>query len=163
MTNITKAAQGALAELADWHWSQAEPGQSSLTRMADWHDAQKSIIRAALQDKAREVPADGWLQGGGLLYRLTDESRPQNRDEINVTMADGSRSPESRARRAGELLDRIRSAQPAPVVPDGFALVPVEPTEAMIQAGIDEMPHFTDEPGSVWSAMLAAAQQKVGQ
>ena len=45
-------------------------------------------------------------------------------------------------------------------VPDGFALVPVEPTEAMIQAGIDEMPHFTDEPGPVWSAMIAASQQK---
>lgn len=73
MTNITKAAKQALAELADWHWSQAatlrkaactsamdkpEPGQSSLTRMADWHDAQKSIIRAALQDKAGEVPDD---------------------------------------------------------------------------------------------------------
>lgn len=113
MTNITKAAQDALAELADWHWSQAatlrkaactsamdkpEPGQSSLTRMADWHDTQKSIIRAALQDKA--------------------------------------------------------------VVPDGFVLVPVETTEAMIQAGIDEMPHFTDEPGPVWSAMIAASQQK---
>ena len=70
MTNITKAAQDALAELADWHWSQAatlrkaactsamdkpEPGQSSLTRMADWHDTQKSIIRAALQDKSGEV------------------------------------------------------------------------------------------------------------
>jgi len=55
---------------------------------------------------------DGWLQDGGLLYRLTDERRPQNRDEINVTMADGSRSPESRARRAGELLDRIRATKP---------------------------------------------------
>ena len=153
MTNITKAAKQALAELADWHWSQAatlrkaactsamdkpEPGQSSLTRMAGWHDTQKSILRAALQGKAVEVPADGWLQGGGLLYRLTDERRPQNRDEINVTMADGSRSPESRARRAGELLDRIRSAQPAPVVPDDVAryqairngLVYIEPYES---------------------------------
>ena len=70
MTNITKAAKQALAELADWHWSQAatlrkaactsamdkpEPGQSSLTRMADWHDTQKSILRAALQDKAGDV------------------------------------------------------------------------------------------------------------
>ena len=48
-------------------------------------------------------------------------------------------------------------------VPDGFVLVPVEPTAAMIQAGIDEMPHFTDEPGPVWSAMIAASQQKGGQ
>lgn len=56
--------------------------------------------------------ADGWLEDGGLLYRLTDERNPKNRDEINVTMADGSRSVEARSRRARELLDRIRSAQP---------------------------------------------------
>lgn len=70
MTNITKAAQDALRDLADWHWSQAttlrkaasttaidkpEPSRSSLIRMADWHEEQKSIIRAALQDKAGEV------------------------------------------------------------------------------------------------------------
>lgn len=55
---------------------------------------------------------DGWLQTGGLLYRLTDERRPQNRDEISVAMADGSRSIESRTRRAGELLDLIRSSPP---------------------------------------------------
>ena len=185
MTNITKAAQDALAELADWHWSQAatlrkaastsamdkpEPAQSSLTRMADWHDAQKSIIRAALQDKAVEVPADGWLQDGGLLYRLTDDVRvPENRDEINVTMADGSRSPESRARRAGELLDRIRAAQPAPVAPDGFAIVPVDPTQAMIVAaqcaywpGM-EVPNVHCITRALKAAMIAASQQKGGQ
>ena len=59
------------------------------------------------------VQSDGWLQDGSLLYRLTAEKRPQNRDEINVTMADGSRTAEARTRRAGELLDRIRQ-RPAP-------------------------------------------------
>jgi hypothetical protein len=62
---------------------------------------------------AQPTPTDGWLQDGGLLYRLTDGGNPQNRDEINVTMADGSRSPEARARRAGELLDRIRAGSQA--------------------------------------------------
>lgn len=63
-----------------------------------------------------EPSDDGWMQDGGLLYRLTDGPRPKNRDEINVTMADGSRSDEARARRAGELLERIRAmrAQAAP-------------------------------------------------
>lgn len=51
---------------------------------------------------------DGWLQSGALLYRLTEDRRPSNRDEIRVTMADQSHSPESCTRRAGELLDRIR-------------------------------------------------------
>jgi hypothetical protein len=91
--------------------------------------------RLAAADKARAVlanitkePADGWLQDGGLLYRLTDGKCPENRDEISVTMANGSRTPEARARRAGELLDRIRGGyvthpqEPARVggVPEGF-------------------------------------------
>jgi hypothetical protein len=62
---------------------------------------------------AQPVPQGGWRQDGGLLYRLTDGKKPVNRDEINVTMADGFRTPEARARRAGELLDRIRSTSPA--------------------------------------------------
>lgn len=69
-------------------------------------------------------PADtGWLQDRGLLYRLTDERRPANRDEIRVTMADGSRSDEACARRAGELLDRINATAPAAPAP---AAVPAE-------------------------------------
>lgn len=58
----------------------------------------------------------GWLQSGGLLYRLTDERRPQNRDEINVTMADGSRKTEDLAARAGEVL-ALLAAQPAEPAP----------------------------------------------
>ena len=72
-----------------------------------------TALREALAEPHQEpVANDGWLQTGGLLYRLTDERHPQNRDEISVTMADGSRSIESRTRRAGELLDRIRSFPP---------------------------------------------------
>ena len=74
--------------------------------------AEVAALRAALAEPA-PVQSDGWLQDGSLLYRLTAEKRPQNRDEINVTMADGSRTAEARTRRAGELLDRIRQ-RPAP-------------------------------------------------
>lgn len=69
-------------------------------------------LRAALEQSG--VEPDGWRQDHGLLYRLTDDPNPQNRDEINVTMADGSRSVESRTRRASELLDRIRHTAPQP-------------------------------------------------
>jgi hypothetical protein len=48
-----------------------------------------------------------WLRAGSLLYRLTDEPRPQNRDEINVTMAQGSRDDEKRERRARQLMDML--------------------------------------------------------
>ena len=70
--------------------------------------------RAALHKiEPQPAPADGWLHSSGMLYRLTDERRPKNCDEINVTMADGSRSLESRSRLAGELLDCIRAMQAA--------------------------------------------------
>lgn len=65
-------------------------------------------------EQVAPVAQAGWLQSDGLLYRLTDGLHPENRDEINVTMAEGSRSIESRARRASELLDKLSAA---PVVP----------------------------------------------
>ncbi|KVU10694.1 hypothetical protein WK62_05380 [Burkholderia ubonensis] len=69
--------------------------------------------------QAKRPDADGWLQSGGLLYRLTDERRPQNRDEINVTMANGSRDDAPRAARASEILALIaRAQQPSGEVPD---------------------------------------------
>lgn len=51
-----------------------------------------------------EASWNGWRRVGSLLYRLTDGRRPENRDEINVTMADGSREDAPREERARELL-----------------------------------------------------------
>jgi hypothetical protein len=78
-------------------------------RIMGYIDTPPAVLAAPVQP----VASDGWLQSGGLLYRLTDGRKPQNWDEINVTMAEGSRSVESRTRRAGELLDRIRATPPA--------------------------------------------------
>ena len=80
-----------------------------------WQAARASLAASA---GSEPVAADGWLHENGLLYRLTDERHPRNRDEINVTMADGSRSIESRSRRALELLDRIRATHFSP--PEGM-------------------------------------------
>lgn len=49
-----------------------------------------------------------WLQENTLIYRLTDDVRPVNCDEINVTMADGSRSMEKRTERATEILNLLQ-------------------------------------------------------
>jgi hypothetical protein len=92
-----------------------------------------AILSAPAQPAPVQEPvaSDGWLQEGSLLYRLTDGRKPQNRDEINVTMADGSRSVESCTRRAGELLDRIRATPPAaPKVVDCHA------TGVCVQSGL---------------------------
>ena len=76
--------------------------------------------RASLAASAGSEPVatSGWLHENGLLYRLTDERHPCNRDEINVTMANGSRSIEARSRRALEVLDCIISTHPSP--PEGM-------------------------------------------
>ena len=65
-------------------------------------------------------------------------------------------------------------AQPEPVVPDGYVMVPKEPTEAMCEIshiGVDVYCGITDdneyysiggaEAAKVWKAMLAAATQEV--
>ncbi|WP_198391402.1 hypothetical protein [Burkholderia ubonensis] len=76
-------------------------------------------IREREEAQAKRPDADGWLQSGGLLYRLTDERRPQNRDEINVTMANGSRDDAPRAARASVILAMLTGArQPSGEVTD---------------------------------------------
>ncbi|HCC2867544.1 hypothetical protein [Klebsiella pneumoniae] len=62
-----------------------------------------------------------------------------------------------------------RHAQPAPVVPDGYVMVPKEPTEAMMLHNSGCQHHAWDDPDCamrqtrrlIWSHMLAAAPQKV--
>lgn len=59
----------------------------------------------------QETPSkSGWLRAGSLLYRLTDEPRPQNCDEVNVTMADGSREDGPRAARARQLMGLLEDS-----------------------------------------------------
>ena len=74
----------------------------------------KGIARAAIanaqDDIQRAIQEDGWIQDGYLLYRLTNEPKPRNRDEISVTMVNGSRAEVARTKRASEILNAIRAA-----------------------------------------------------
>ena len=58
---------------------------------------------------ADSVDLGGWLIDGSLIYKLDEQGI--NCDEINVTMANGSRSAEDRARKAVEVLDSIKFAE----------------------------------------------------
>ena len=169
-------------------------------------EAQLSAIGAGGVEPLRKQAEDGWIQDGHLLYRLTDGHRPRNRDEINVTMANSSRTKEARTRRASELLHAIRAAAAHPEniregapydnpefeqlardmgvwgtpqaalcaqfwlaatqaeVPQGWKLVPVEPTEKMISEGccaqtLKDGHRYIGECAAktAWSFMLAAA------
>ena len=92
------------------HAAAAEPLHQH-ARIKDM-EAQLSAIGAGGVEPLRQQAEDGWIQDGHLLYRLTDGHRPRNRDEINVTMANSSRTEEARTRRASELLHAIRAAAP---------------------------------------------------
>lgn len=65
---------------------------------------------------------------------------------------------------ARSVFEAMSNARPAPGVPDGFALVPVEPTPQMTTLVEHDM---WDKPfvngADVWSAVLAAAQAKGGE
>ena len=68
-----------------------------------------------------------------------------------------------------KVIDAARQAPPAAAVPEGYALVPVEPTEAMQEAGEIAIDRWWNErtPESssvvVYLAMLAAAERKDGE
>ena len=94
-----------------------------------------------------EPQDDGWLQVGPLLYRLTDERRPTNRDEIRVTMANGSCSPESCTARAGELLDAIRQAR--------ASLAPAPQPASQGEVPMPEPLFWRSVGGSIWNHKTA--------
>ena len=54
-------------------------------------------------------------------------------------------------------LPALPGAQPAPSVPEGWKLVPIEPTSEMLDAGDYVGADYYDIAGSVYDAMLAAA------
>lgn len=51
----------------------------------------------------------GWLQSGGTLYRLTDERRPRNCDEIKVTLVNGEQDSASLVERARHIAAWLNS------------------------------------------------------
>lgn len=66
-----------------------------------------------------------------------------------------------------DVYEPVYAAPPAPVVPDGYALVPVAPTDEMIAAAMncEDVMFNSDESfcvqfGNIYEAMLAAAPQK---
>lgn len=80
----------------------------------------KGIARAVIanaQDGIQQaIQEDGWIQDGHLLYRLTNEPNPRNRDEISVTMVNGSRAEAARTKRASEILYAIRTTEAGKVM-----------------------------------------------
>lgn len=67
-----------------------------------------------------------------------------------------------------EIMERLLSACNSPVVPDGYVMVPKEPTDEMIAAAMNcedvlfnSDDSFCVQFGNIYEAMLAAATQEV--
>ncbi|HDZ1286282.1 TPA: hypothetical protein RRW20_001809 [Klebsiella pneumoniae] len=68
-----------------------------------------------------------------------------------------------------EIMERLLNAGNSPVIPDGYVMVPKEPTEAMMLHNSGCQHHAWDDPDCamrqtrrlIWSHMLAAAPQEV--
>ncbi|HDY9384434.1 TPA: hypothetical protein RRJ76_000651 [Klebsiella pneumoniae] len=68
-----------------------------------------------------------------------------------------------------EIMERLLNAGNSPVIPDGYVMVPIEPTEAMMLHNSGCQHHAWDDPDCamrqtrrlIWSHMLAAAPQEV--
>lgn len=58
----------------------------------------------------------------------------------------------------------LRQSAAQVAVPEGYVLVPVNPTEAMLRAGVDAGVKASPEPWcpAAWGAMLAAAPKEPG-
>ncbi|MDR6768661.1 hypothetical protein J2W88_003965 [Acidovorax delafieldii] len=133
MTNTDMSKEREAYSCCNTWFASLPEGRKAVLRHDKWMLAHAAFEagRASLSANAGEPPRDGWLHENGLLYRLTDERHPCNRDEINVTMADGSRSVEARSRRALELLDRIRAAPPTAQA-EGWRPIETAPKDGLV-------------------------------
>lgn len=103
----------------------------------------KEAIAALEADISKPVEPNGWIIEGSLLYRLNDHGN--NCDEINVSMADGMRTPEIRELAAAYLLKRITTPQEPALNLTGLH-------DAVMNALNDELAHGAYDCKRVWEA-----------
>ncbi|WP_323120024.1 hypothetical protein [Burkholderia alba] len=142
---------------------------ANICQVAEYRDTANQL-RALLTSRP-EPRAGDWLQSGGLLYRLTDNQVPTNRDEIKVTVAEGSRDDRALACRAAEIREWLNGEPRAEVTDDKQgktnALVPIDPTPAMLDRAvafalnvkIGGEYRWTNYMVDLWSSFLADAPQ----
>ncbi|EAU4781815.1 DUF550 domain-containing protein [Salmonella enterica subsp. enterica serovar Give] len=146
-------------------------------RHAEWSDSTfgnvgpvgplKHLSKEALEAAAEPGDLSEWAD---MQFLLWDAQRRAGISDGEITVAMEEKLKVNMARQWPEPKDgepRLHiKEQPAPVVPDGYALVPVEPTDEMIAAAMncEDVLFNSDESfcvqfGNIYEAMLAAAPQ----
>jgi len=131
-------------------------------------DARRLAIEALAEQFASTVkPAlvvygDGEHDDTDALQAYFDGSRKvvnQDGTPFEFPGAPGTRYRIGRALIVRDTARTALAAPPAPSVPDGWKLVPVEPTDEMIDAGCDASNAYRVDMDRSYQAMLAAAPE----
>ncbi|MDW1393964.1 hypothetical protein [Klebsiella pneumoniae] len=120
----------------------------------------KSIITMWLQEGAK----GGLLKSGGKQTTFLHFAG-RNASEPVAYMYDGEDGTEYNGHNefsgGGKGIPLYRHAQQAPVVPDGYVMVPKEPTKEMLDEFDSIIDYGAEDSQDAWRRLLAAAPQEV--
>lgn len=154
-------AQDLLARVCDFECEHAEAVPSQTAGM----DIAQRILHVGGRDNAAGYVEFGSIQAVEALVRQVLRDLPKPRrvpdHELIEMYAECPRSDAEMLAFAHEVMARMLAApKQAEAVPQGWKLVPVKPTEEMLDAGADAgNGHDWSGPDVVYEAMLAAAPQ----
>ena len=164
---ISAANPAAISELLDRLEAAGEDRSNFLVEMGKLC-AQCDALRAKIAEMERQEPLDADSD----VFRSAFEAALKAGNWPATRQGDGYRSPSTQIawRIAFSTVNRLKlylapGAQPEPSVPDGWKLVPIEPTEKMINEGTCAStlpgPRYIDSACAkqCWTNMLAAASE----
>ncbi|EAA7638629.1 DUF550 domain-containing protein [Salmonella enterica subsp. enterica serovar Alachua] len=125
-----------------------------------WYACRAAMLQAEPVSNSDELPLD-YLQGhkDGLEWaaQLAEANHPQTGDWLYDDPIDLAR-----AIRKGPDMPTVQAGN-SPVTPDGWVMVPKEPTQAMIKAWLSEIANFRGHAAGYRAALEAAPQQEVNR
>ncbi|EHB0509678.1 TPA: hypothetical protein NU275_000242 [Escherichia coli] len=125
-----------------------------------WNAYRAAMLQAEPVSNSDELPLD-YLQGhkDGLEWaaQLAEANHPQTGDWLYDDPIDLAR-----AIRKGPDMPTVQAGN-SPVTPDGWVMVPKEPTQAMIKAWLSEIANFRGHAAGYRAAIEAAPQLEVNR
>lgn len=125
-----------------------------------WNAYRAAMLQAEPVSNSDELPLD-YLQGhkDGLEWaaQLAEANNPQTGDWLYDDPIDLAR-----AIRKGPDMPTVQAGN-SPVTPDGWVMVPKEPTQAMIKAWLSEIANFRGHAAGYRAALEAAPQLEVNR
>lgn len=125
-----------------------------------WNAYRAAMLQAEPVSNRDELPLD-YLQGhkDGLEWaaQLAEANHPQTGDWLYDDQIDLAR-----AIRKGPDMPTVQGGS-SPVIPDGWVMVPKEPTQAMIKAWLSEIANFRGHAAGYRAALEAAPQLEVNR